>query len=44
MTADEFLQFETLLIMGMGLVAFVMDTFDDIIIGIVTLLNHWGND
>ena len=32
MTANEFLQWETLLIMGLGLVAFVFDTFGGIMI------------
>jgi len=32
MTADEFLRFETLLIMGLGLVAFIVDTFGGIMI------------
>ncbi|MBE6949540.1 MAG: sodium ion-translocating decarboxylase subunit beta [Ruminococcaceae bacterium] len=32
MTADEFLQMETMLIMGMGLMAFIMDTFGGIMI------------
>ena len=32
MTADEFLQFETLLIMALGLVAFIVDTFGGIMI------------
>ena len=32
MTAQEFLQFETLLIMGLGLVAFIVDTFGGIML------------
>ncbi len=32
MTAGEFLRFETLLIMGLGLIAFVVDTFGGILI------------